>query len=53
MALLPQSFAGLKRSGVVYRKLAEGEELAVGIGLVTPNDRPAMRDMLALAALNA
>lgn len=40
IALLPASFAALRRAGVSYRPLAEGEELAVGIGLVTPADRP-------------
>lgn len=49
IALLPKSFAALKRAGVAYRKLAEGEELAVGVGLATPRDRPALRDMLAKA----
>lgn len=35
MALLPRSFTALRRPGVVYRALAEGEALAVGIGLAT------------------
>ncbi|NRR32846.1 LysR family transcriptional regulator [Oxalobacteraceae bacterium] len=34
IALLPASFAAMRRTGVSYRKLAEGEELAVGLGLV-------------------
>ena len=50
MALLPKSFAGLRKKGVAYRSLAEGDELAVGIGLATPKDRPTMRDMLAAVA---
>ncbi len=46
MALLPRSFTGLRRAGVVYRPLAEGAELAVGIGLATRSDAKALRDML-------
>lgn len=34
MALLPESFRALKLAGVAYRQLAEGEELAVGTGLI-------------------
>ena len=34
VALLPKSFTCLRRAGVVYRSLVEGDELAVGIGLV-------------------
>ena len=47
LALLPRSFTELKRSGVIYRRLAEGDELAVGIGLVTLKDRENVRSMLA------
>jgi hypothetical protein len=47
VALLPKSFTGLRRAGVAYRFLVEGDELAVGIGLATLRDRQAMRDMLA------
>jgi len=36
LALLPSSFQTLQRDGVRYRPLAEGEDLAVGIGLATP-----------------
>lgn len=50
IALLPQSFTALRRAGVVYRKLAEGEQLSVGIGLASPTDRPGVRDLLATAA---
>ncbi len=50
IALLPKSFIGLRRAGVVYRALVEGDELAVGIGLATPKDRQTLRDMLALLA---
>lgn len=46
IALLPRSFSTLKRKGVVYRTLAEGGELAVGIGLALPADRSAWRDAL-------
>ncbi|MBK1615823.1 LysR family transcriptional regulator [Rubrivivax gelatinosus] len=46
VALLPQSFSGLKRAGVSYRRLAEGQALAVGVGLVTPGDRRPVRDLL-------
>ncbi|MBS0455358.1 MAG: LysR family transcriptional regulator [Proteobacteria bacterium] len=47
LALLPNSFTELKRSGVAYRRLAEGAELAVGIGLVTLKDRHAIHGTLA------
>ncbi|GJG97983.1 LysR family transcriptional regulator [Cupriavidus pauculus] len=50
IALLPQSFTTLRRAGVVYRKLVEGEQLSVGIGLASPTDRPGVRDLLATAA---
>jgi DNA-binding transcriptional LysR family regulator len=46
IALLPRSFAGLRRAGVSYRALAEGEELAVGIGLATPRNKEVVRDFL-------
>jgi DNA-binding transcriptional LysR family regulator len=49
LALLPDSFTQLRRAGVAYRPLAEGGELAVGIGLATPADRPALRDTLRAA----
>lgn len=35
IALLPESFTRLRRSGVSYRALVEGDELAVAIGLVS------------------
>jgi DNA-binding transcriptional LysR family regulator len=53
MALLPKSFVGLRRAGVVYRTLVEGDELAVGIGLATPRDRQTTRNMLAMVAAAA
>lgn len=45
IALLPQSFMGLKRTGVSYRPLEEGKELSVGIGLALAADS---QDLLAL-----
>lgn len=50
VALLPKSFTGLRRAGVAYRSLVEGDELAVGIGLATLRERQAMRDMLTVVA---
>ncbi|MDA8446315.1 LysR family transcriptional regulator [Paracidovorax valerianellae] len=49
VALLPRSFTRLRRTGVVYRALAEGDALSVGIGLATRPGRPAMRDGLVAA----
>jgi DNA-binding transcriptional LysR family regulator len=49
LALLPRSFAGLKRTGVVYKDLVEGEELGVGIGLATRHDQEAVRALLVQA----
>lgn len=43
IALLPASFAALRRSGVAYRKLAEGGELALTLGLAVAEDYPAAR----------
>ena len=34
LALLPQSFTALRRAGVSYRALVDGDALAVGVGLV-------------------
>ncbi|SOZ40020.1 LysR family transcriptional regulator [Cupriavidus neocaledonicus] len=51
IALLPESFSALKRAGVAYRSLVEGEELSVGIGLASPADRPGVREMLAAATV--
>lgn len=39
-ALLAESFRALRLAGVAYRPLAEGEQLALEIGLVWPGDRP-------------
>lgn len=38
VALLAQSFKALRLGGVCYRPLLEGEELAIGLGLATPQD---------------
>lgn len=46
VALLPASFAAIRRQGVTYRKLREGAELGVGIGLATPPDRKDVRRFL-------
>jgi len=40
IALLPESFAALKLHGVVYRKLREGGELALTLGLAQRPDSP-------------
>lgn len=49
-ALLPRSFTALKRAGVVYRPLKEGDELAVSVGVATQPDRSELRDLLAQLA---
>lgn len=49
MALLASSFAGLRRAGVAYRRLVEGDALALGIGLAVPPGQPALRALLARA----
>jgi DNA-binding transcriptional LysR family regulator len=49
VALLPRSFTGLRRAGVIYKDLVEGEELGVGVGLVTNNDHETVRNMLVKA----
>lgn len=51
LALLPRSFTALRRRGVRYRALAEGDELAVGIGLALPAGHEALRDSLRRAAV--
>jgi DNA-binding transcriptional LysR family regulator len=43
VALLPASFAAIRRRGVTYRPLREGSELYVGIGLATSRDRADVR----------
>lgn len=49
-ALLPASFAAMRHAGVRFRPLAEGEALAVGIGLVTATDRADLHHRLVAAA---
>jgi DNA-binding transcriptional LysR family regulator len=46
VALLPASFAALRRAGVIYKPLREGADLHVGIGLATSGDRPDVRQFL-------
>jgi DNA-binding transcriptional LysR family regulator len=41
MALLPASFAAIRRPGIAYRKLREGGELAAGLGLIVAEGHPA------------
>lgn len=43
VALLPASFAAIRRNGVSYKLLREGSELNVGIGLATTMDRGDVR----------
>lgn len=45
-ALLPRSFMSLKRTGVCYRPLKEGDELAVSIGLAAHPDRAELLGLL-------
>ncbi|HTK02691.1 MAG TPA: LysR family transcriptional regulator [Bordetella sp.] len=44
-ALLPRSFTTLKRTGVSYRPLKEGDELAVSVGVATHPDRIELQDL--------
>lgn len=44
VALLPASFSAIRRAGVSYRALDEGNELSVGVGLVTASDRLAVHE---------
>ena len=50
VALLPASFAAIRRDGVIYKPLREGTELYVGIGLATSGDRSDVRKFLLRAA---
>jgi DNA-binding transcriptional LysR family regulator len=45
-ALLPASFTKLRRDGVRYLTLAEGQDFAVGIGLVTHAENAELRGLL-------
>jgi DNA-binding transcriptional LysR family regulator len=50
MALLPASFAALGLAGVAYRKLREGDELALGLGLLlSARAHPSFKRLSALA----
>ncbi|AKU24376.1 LysR family transcriptional regulator [Massilia sp. NR 4-1] len=49
VALLPASFAALRRKGVAYRALDEGAELAVGLGLASAGTHPALAALRAQA----
>lgn len=51
LALLPRSFTALRRSGVSYRPLAEGGELAVGVGLALHAGDAPLRELLKRCAL--
>jgi DNA-binding transcriptional LysR family regulator len=53
LALLPKSFMSLKRAGLIYRPLKEGDELAVGVGLATPHDRSDLNALLMRCAQSA
>ena len=46
LALVPLSFTAIKRAGVSYRRLREGAELAVGVDLALPGDRPELKQLL-------
>jgi DNA-binding transcriptional LysR family regulator len=46
VALLPASFAAIRREGVTYRPLREGTDLYVGLGLATSGDRPDVRQFV-------
>lgn len=43
VAMLPASFAAIRRDGVSYKALREGSDLSVGIGLATTMDRSDLR----------
>lgn len=45
-ALLPSSLRSLRRTGVVYRQLCEGEELSVAVGLATAPGQDPLRALL-------
>jgi DNA-binding transcriptional LysR family regulator len=53
MALLPRTFNALRRPGVCYRTLREGEELAVSIGLATSPGADALHGLLVECANTA
>lgn len=45
-AFLPGSFQALRRTGVVYKRLVEGDAMATGIGLATAADRRDLSERL-------
>jgi DNA-binding transcriptional LysR family regulator len=46
VALLPSSMRELRRRGVVYRPLSEGDELSVGVALALPPNSSELRKVL-------
>jgi DNA-binding transcriptional LysR family regulator len=46
VALLPSSLRELRRRGVVYRPLTEGDELSVGVALALPPNSAELREVL-------
>jgi hypothetical protein len=46
LALLPASFMSIRRSGVSYRLLKEGDELSIGVGLATLSEDAGLRGLL-------
>lgn len=46
LGMVPDSFRSLRRRGVVYRPLQEGDELSVGIGLALLPGQPDSRKLL-------
>jgi DNA-binding transcriptional LysR family regulator len=51
LALLPRSFTALRRAGVSYRPLVEGEALAVGVGLALHPGNAPLRETLRRCAV--
>jgi DNA-binding transcriptional LysR family regulator len=46
IALLPASFTSIRRFGVSYKILKEGDELSIGVGLATLSDDADLRELL-------
>ena len=46
LGMVPDSFRSLRRHGVVYRPLQEGDELSVGIGVALLPGRTDLRKLL-------
>lgn len=53
LALLPSTFRALQHRGVVYRRLAEGADLSVGIGLAIAKGRPELQESCIAALVEA